>query len=148
MQLSSLDDPFLIHSLHSMAVFRLGAQSNKGGWKRRNHRKIGASLLSSLFDKPAMLRRPFDTFCMFLSCSTTQCNSRVSQSVEMVHSEKTQDFILLWLAYRWKINGTHLKKCFSDCNWSLIGWVKPIIIDDQLHYPSWFPTPTRIQAGL
>ena len=49
----------------------------------------------------------------------------------MVHSEKTQNFILLLLAYRWKINGTHLKKCFSDGNWSLIGWVKPIIIDDQ-----------------
>ena len=91
--------------------------------------------------------RLFDTLCMFLSCSTTQCNSRVSQSVEMGHRKKTQNFILLWLAYRWKINGTPLKKCFSDFNWSLIGWVKPIIIDDQLHYPSWFPTLTRIQAG-
>ena len=31
MQLLSLDDPFLIHSLRSMAVFWLGVQSNKGG---------------------------------------------------------------------------------------------------------------------
>lgn len=147
MQLLSLDDPFLIHSLRSMAVFRLDAQSNKGGWKQRNHRDIRALLPSSVFDKTAMLCGLFDTVCMFLSCSTTQCNSCVSQSVEMVHRKKTQNFILLWLAYRWKINGTYLEKCFSDCNWSLIGWVKPIIIDDQLHYPSLFPTLTRIQAG-
>ena len=41
--------------------------------------EIGASLLSSVFDKTAILCRLFDTFCMFLSSSTTQSNSRVSQ---------------------------------------------------------------------